>query len=553
MTTYDPITLEIIQNALHATSEEMFAAMQKTAMSSIIYEVLDMGTGVTDADGRLASSGAGVPAFVGVLDKSIKAIINKFSEPGQIGPGDVFVTNDPYHGGVTHLNDIVVATPVFAGETLIAWTANIAHNSDVGGMAPGSLTGDATEIYQEGLRLPAIKMIAGGDPISSVFDILYSNSRMPTTLEGDVWAAIAACRVGGRRLVEVANKYGLDVFSEAMVRNMDHGEALARKALKDLPKGTWEISEEQDDGAVLHVAITITDDEFLVDLRNNPEQNDNPNNSSRDAATVAAQMIFKSLTAPNSSASEGSFRPITLLTTPGTIFDALEPAPHGFYYELELRAYDLMWRCLAPVVPTHFGAGHFASVCGTFVGGTHPDTGRQYTIIEPQLGGWGATHERDGNHAMFSGFHGETYNCPAEINEIRNGLYIERMELNTEPGGEGERTGGRGIVMEYRVRSNDGYLTMDYTRSKFPAWGTEGGKDGSPNYCEVIRAEDGSVTRYSSVSGLETQEGDIIRIVTGNGGGHGDPTKRDPELVRADVKDELISPERAKSVFGVST
>ena len=451
MKTYDPITLEIIQNALHATSDEMFAAMQKTAMSSIIYEVLDMGTGVTDAQGRLASSGAGVPAFVGVLDKSVKTLLAKFSGEGQIQPGDVFVTNDPYHGGVTHLNDIVVAMPVFAGETLIAWTANIAHNSDLGGMAPGSLTGDATEIYQEGLRLPAVKMISAGEPIDAVFDIMYTNSRMPATLEGDVWAAIAACRVGARRLVDVADKYGVDAFTEAMVRNMEHGEALARQALQDLPKGTWEMSEEQDDGSVLNVIITITADEFIVDLRNNPEQNASPNNASRDAAMVAAQMIFKSLTAPRTSASEGSFAPLTLHTEPGTIFDAHEPAPHGFYYELELRAYDLMWRCLAPVVPLKFGAGHFASVCGTFVGGTHPDTGRQYTIIEPQIGGWGATHERDGNHAMFSGFHGETYNCPAEINEIRNGLFIERMELNTEPGGEGQRTGGRGIVMEYRV------------------------------------------------------------------------------------------------------
>jgi len=552
MTAHDPITLEIIQNALHATSEEMFAAMQKTAMSSIIYEVLDMGTGVTAADGKLASSGAGVPAFVGVLDKSVKKLLEKFPGEGQIAPGDVFVTNDPYNGGVTHLNDIVVAMPVFVGETLIAWTANIAHNSDVGGMAPGSLTGDATEIYQEGLRLPAVKMISAGEPVDAVFDIMYANSRMPETLQGDVWAAIAACRVGARRLTDVAEKYGVDVFTEAMLKNMEHGESLARQALKDLPKGTWELSEEQDDGSTLHVAITISDDEFIVDLRNNPEQNENPNNASRDAAMVAAQMIFKSLTAPSATASEGSFTPLTLLTTPGTIFEAHLPAPQGFYYELELRAYDLMWRCLAPVVPTQFGAGHFASVCGTFVGGTHPDTGRQYTIIEPQIGGWGATHDRDGNHAMFSGFHGETYNCPAEINEIRNGLYIERMELNTAPGGEGERTGGRGIVMEYRVRSDDGYLTMDYTRSKFPAWGAEGGNDGSPNYCEFVRAEDGSVTRYSSVSGLDTKEGDLIRIVTGNGGGHGDPKDRDPELVQADIRDGLISAERAKEIYGAS-
>jgi len=184
--TNDPITLEIIQNSLQATADEMFAVMKKTAMSSIIYEVLDMGTGITDARGALASSGAGIPAFVGVLDKAVKVIAKKFDKPGDVEPGDVFATNDPYYGGVTHLNDIIVAMPVFAGGRVIAWTANIAHNSDVGGMAPGSLTGEATEIFQEGLRLPAIKIIAKGEPIRPVMDIIKVNSRMPDVLEGDL-------------------------------------------------------------------------------------------------------------------------------------------------------------------------------------------------------------------------------------------------------------------------------------------------------------------------------------------------------------------------------
>ncbi|MEM7273357.1 MAG: hydantoinase B/oxoprolinase family protein [Actinomycetota bacterium] len=550
-TDFDPITIEIIQNSLQATADEMFAAMRKTAMSSIIYEVLDMGTGVMDARGELASSGAGIPAFVGVLDKACKVIIDKFEPADDIHPGDVFVTNDPYQGGVTHLNDVVVLMPVFCDDVLIAWTANIAHNSDIGGMAPGSLTGDATEIFQEGLRLPAIKLIAGGQPSPAVMDILLANSRMPDTLHGDVWAAIASVRIGARRLTEVGSKYGTDVFAEAMRRYMEYGEQVARKALAELPAGTYSLSEEQDNGSVLNVEITISPDRFVVDLRDNPDQSASPNNVCRDAVMVVAQMIFKSLTSPGTAANSGSFRPIELLTRPGSLFDAAEPAAMGFYYELELRAYDLMWRCLAPVAPEVFGAGHFASVCGTFIGGTHPDTGRQYTIIEPQIGGWGGTRVGDGNSAMFCGFHGETYNCPAEINEARNGLFVERLALNEEPGGEGRSHGGRGIVMEYRVRSDDGYLTMDYTRSKFPAWGADGGRDGSPNYCEVVRAADGSVERYSSVSGLETHKDDIIRVVTGNGGGLGDPRQRDPELVRRDVKNGLLTPERAADVFGL--
>jgi len=233
MTDHDPITLEIIQNSLQATADEMFAAMRKTAMSSIIYEVLDMGTGILDSKGEIASSGAGIPAFIGVLDKMVKVLLEKF-DPSDIEPGDVFVTNDPYYGGVTHLNDIIVAMPVFADGRVIAWTANIAHNSDVGGMAPGSLTGDATEIFQEGLRLPAVKLISRGETVQSVMDIITVNSRMPDVLKGDVWAGIASARIGARRLEDLAAKYGTDTFEYAMHDFMDFGERCSRAELANV-------------------------------------------------------------------------------------------------------------------------------------------------------------------------------------------------------------------------------------------------------------------------------------------------------------------------------
>ncbi|WP_226626576.1 hydantoinase B/oxoprolinase family protein [Alloyangia pacifica] len=543
----DPITNEIIQNSLQAVADEMFVAMQKTAMSSIIYEVLDMGTGITDAGGELASSGAGIPAFVGVLDKAVKMIAAKFA--GEVAPGDVFAVNDPFHGGVTHLNDIIVAMPVFASGKLVAWTANIAHNSDVGGMAPGSLTGEAKEIFQEGLRLPPIRIIDAGKPIASVFDIIRLNSRMPEVLEGDVWAAISSARVGARRIEEIAAKYGADVFEAALVDFMDFGEAVSLKGLKALPKGTFELTEEQDDGSVFNVKITLTDETFTVDLRDNPDQVAGPINSCRDGVMIGAQMILKSLTDPRGPANGGSFRPIELLTREGSVFDAQEPVAMGFYYEIELRAYDLMWRCLAPHMPEHLGAGHFGSVCGTFIGGIHPDTGRPYTIVEPQVGGWGAAQGKDGNSAIFSAFHGETYNCPAEINEARNGVIIDRMELNCAPGGEGRETGGRGVVIDYRTRAEDGYVTVGYTRSRFPAWGLDGGRDGSPNYVRFIPQE-GAPQEFAFVSGLKTRPGDVIRVITGNGGGLGDPCERPATKIAEDIFDGLLTPEHAKDVYG---
>lgn len=541
----DPITLEIIQNSLQAAADEMFAAMRKTAMSSIIYEVLDMGTGITDAQGRIASSGAGIPAFIGVLDKSVQAILAKHSD---INPGDVFITNDPWHGGVTHLNDLVLAMPVFVDGTLVAWTANIAHNSDVGGMAPGSLSGNATEIFQEGLRLPAIKIINKGTLDQAVMDIITCNSRMPDFLLGDVWAAIASVRIGARRLEGLAEKYGTATFTLAMEKFMDFGEKTAKAELAKLPHGTFELSEEQDDGRVYHVKITISADAFIVDLRNNPDQDIGPTNTSRDGSIVCCQMVFKSLTDPDTPANDGSFRPMQVLTREGSVFHAQEPAAIGFYFETEVRVYDLVWRCLAPHIPERLPAGHFSSICGTFIGGIHPDTGRQYTIIEPQVGGWGAWNGRDGNPCIFSGFHGETFNTPAEISEARNGLYVDKMALNTEPGGEGQFNGGRGLVLEYRIRTETGFLTAGYTRCKIKPWALDGAEEGSGNYFEVIKPD--GTERLSFVSGLDLTTDDVVRIVSSSGAGFGDPKKRDPKAVKMDIKNGLLTKDRAKHIHG---
>jgi N-methylhydantoinase B len=545
----DPITLEIIQSSLQAASDEMFAAFRKTAMSAIIYEVLDMGTGITDADGNLASSGAGIPAFVGVLDKAVRRII-ELNRREPIRPGDIFVTNDPFHGGVTHLNDVVLAMPVFAEGELVAWTANIAHWNDVGGMVPGSISNEAKEIFQEGLRLPGVKLVSEGQPIQPVIEIMKVNSRLPDFLQGDMWAGIAAARVGERRIADLVQKYGLEMFTTALRTFMDFGVQVARRALRELPKGRFSLAEEQDSGAVYSVTIEISDDEFVVDLRDNPDQDPGPNNASRDGTMVAAQMAFMNVTGAHASANAGHFRPLSLLTRPGSVFDPRPPAAFATYYEVEIRLYDVIWRCLAPHLGDRLPAGSFASICGTFIGGPHPDTGRHFTIVEPQVGGWGGSAYQDGNSGMFSGFHGDTFNCPAEVAEARYGLYVDRLTLNDAPGGEGEHRGGKGIVLEYRVRSNGCFYTCAFTRNKHLPWALEGGQEGSPNYAEVIRAN-GTVEEYAVVTALEVNEGDVIRIHTGNGGGYGDPHRRPREYVLDDLRNGYLSEERARSVYGL--
>ena len=551
---YDPITLEIIQSSVQTTADEMFAAMRRTAMSAIIYEVLDMGTGITDRDGQLAGSGAGIPSFVGVLDKSVQQLIQKFDQPGDIEAGDVFVVNDPYRGGVTHLNDMVLAMPVFApaadgSDAIVAWTANIAHWNDIGGMVPGSMSTTATELFQEGMIYPGIKLISRGEPIRSVFDIMTANCRMPDFLTGDLWAGIAAVRIGARRILETVEKYGKDVFLHALASYMDYGERVSLNALRELPKGTFSLEEEQDNGQIYAVEIEIRDDAFIVDLRNNPDQDPGPFNMSADRAFISCQMAFKNITSPNRTVNGGTFRPLHVKLRHGSVFHPKHPGAVGINFEIGIRLYDLILRCLAQQMPERLPAGSFTSICGTLFGGIHPDTGRSYAVIEPEIGGWGGSRLMDGAGGQFSPTHGETYNCPAEVAEVRYGVTVDYLGFHDEVGGAGFHRGGKGIRIDYRIRSDNSWLTVAYTRSKIPPWPLEGGQPGSANHV-LIRRADGSCERHAMVSGLPLNTDDVIQIMTATGAGWGDPKMRDRGLVEVDLKNEFITDEEAKNIYG---
>jgi N-methylhydantoinase B len=316
-----------------------------------------------------------------------------------------------------------------------------------------------------------------------------------------------------------------------------------------MPEGRHSVEEEQDSGAVYRAEIELDDGRLVVDLCDNPDQDTGPWNVSRDGAVIAAQVLLMNLVDPHGAANAGYFRALEVLTRPGSVFDAVPPAAMGIYYETRLRLYDLLWRCLAPHLGDLLPAGSFASICGTFIGGRHPDTGRHFTIVEPEVGGWGGSASRDGNSAVFSGVHGETFNCPVEVAEARYGLYVDRLCLSDEPGGEGEHRGGKGIVLDYVVRGDGCFLTCTYSRNRHRPWALHGGREGSANYVEVIRG-DGSVEEHAVVTGLEVNEGDVIRIHTANGGGYGDPLQRPRDLVAADVGEGYVTERTALEVYG---
>ena len=546
---YDPFTQEIIQGALTGIADEMFVCMARAAMSPVIYEVLDFGVAITDCDGELASAGAGIPGFVNMLQPTVKSVIRKHGRKN-VRPGDIFISNDPFAGGVSHLNDVALVMPVFYADRLIAWTANKGHWLDIGGMTPGSLSPLATELFQEGLILPAVRIFARDRPVEQVFDIIRANSRLPEQAMGDLWAGIAALRVGAERLSELCSKYTADLLLEAIRQYLDYGEKIARHGLSRLPKGRFDAKDRLDDGRIIRVSALISDTEFSVDLRNNPPQDKFALNASFHATQVTAQAIFKGLVAPEHWANAGSFRPFRLLTTPGSIFHALPPAAVSLYYENKIRSADLICKALAPYMPERMPAGHFSSVCATLLHSEDVD-GVDYTFIEPEVGGWGAGAHKDGEHAQFSMSHGDTFNCPVEINEARNGIDVESLALNDEPCGAGHYRGGKGIDQRYRIRAKKARLTAGYTRAVTPPWGVCGGSDGTVNRLEVIKP-DGAKETLGSADNLLLSQNDVVRIVTGNGGGFGDPKQRPRAAVLADLRNGYITQEQALNVYGLA-
>lgn len=545
----DPITMEVIQRSLVAITDEMFAVTRKTAMSSVIYEVLDFGVAITDAQGALASAGAGIPSFVGMLDPAVKAILNKYVV-ADIRDGDVFISNDPYVGGVSHTNDVVVTMPVFFDGELVAWTANKGHWMDVGGMRPGSTTPDATELFQEGLILPEIRVICGGEQLQPVLDIISANSRLPKQAIGDLWAGIASLRMGAARIQNLCVRYGRDHFLLAVEDYLNVAEMRVRRFMKSIPHGTFGAEDSLDDGRELKVSVSITPDEFIVDLRGNPGQDDGPLNATYQATVVSVQSMFKSIVAPVGPANAGTFRPLRVLTDPGSLFDAKRPAAVGLYYENKIRSSDLVWKALAPYISAARSAGHFCSVCATLIGQKCPD-GTSRSFIEPEVGGWGALSDGDGQSAQFSSSHGNTFNCPVEINEARNGIHVDELSLNSERSGAGEFRGGKGVDLKYQISESHGWVTAAYTRSKVKPWGLDGGTQGSLNKLQIIK-KNGKTERLYKADSVKISNDDTVWITTANGAGYGDPRKRQKHKILNDLKNGYIDSDEAVSIYGLN-
>lgn len=552
----EKFTLEIIQDALVAAGDEMFQTLQRTSMSPIIYESLDYAVGITDAEGELLAQGNGVTAFLAALDSVVQDTLKKYNTDNPLCKGDIVIANSPYSGGGTHLSDVSIIMPVFVGEELVAFTVNKAHWTELGGTFPGSVSTVATEIFQEGLQFPFIKIKTKGVINHAVIDIIKSNVRLPDSTLGDLYAGMAAAEVGTRRINSIIEKYGLDTFKKAAESFLNYGERMCVEALRGVPNGVYSGESELEDNGFgegpfpVKAKITVLEEKMIIDFNGSHPQVKGATNLSFNGLVTGCRSLFKAITTPKMHANGGAFRPLEVICEPGTLVSATSPAAVSVYYEVLLTAIDLVWKILAPMVPDKLPAGHLRSVCATFISGMHPDTGEFYIQAEPLAGGWGASATHDGNRGQLSCGSGESYNIPIEIREMRYGIQVEQYAFHNEGGGYGEFQGGNGQYVDYKIVSDGAFVTAAFLGEKTKTWGMNGGQDGSHNYFTILR-KDGREERHSLGTNIELKRGDIVRCVTATGGGYGPPENRPKDQVLLDVKNGYLNKEEAKKYYKI--
>jgi len=548
----DPVTQEIIEGKLAATVDEMGVVMARTSMSPVIYEVLDFACGLLTRDGELVAQMNGITLFTGTFGTQVKSLIALYGD--DLEDGDILLTNDPYSGG-THACDFAIVKPIFFDGRILAYAINVAHYLDVGGSVPGSLAPNATSVFQEGLRLPGVKVVRSDRFSGEILRIIRENVRLPEVAIGDLTAQVATVRVAARRMGELARKYGTDVVEAAFDHLLSVSEKQARAAIAALPDGTYEAEDIIDGDGVttdpisVKVAVTISGDRLTADFTGCPPAVAGPINCAAGALQSAVRTIFKALVAPQAPSNEGWFRPLSVVAPKGSVFTAEKPSPTGWYYEGSVHASELVWKAVAKLMPERFSAGSYTSLCVVYVSGKD-EAGQPFIHIEPQHGGWGASRDGDGANAVIALTDGDTYNYSVEVIEARFPLLVRRYELNVEGGsGAGRRRGGFGVIREYEILGEGASAYCSFGRTDTPPWGIDGGKPGSINLLQV-EENGGNVRNFGREPHIELNRGDLVRIITGGGGGWGNPRAREREQVRRDVEDGYLTREVARNLYG---
>jgi N-methylhydantoinase B len=553
----DPVTTEIIRYSLLSITDQIEANLARTAYSPLIYVYKDYCVGLLDTEGRiLAQSRGSIPIFLADLGTSVVEALQVYGRDG-LEPGDVLITNNPATLG-QHLNNVDMLTPVHVGGSLFGFMSIRAHWADVGGRYVGSASSnDTTDIFQEGIQYPCLKLLRRGERAPEVYRLIRANTRFPETVLGDVEAQLAGCLMGRDLLVQLVEKYGVDVVSGAITSIWNHAEAAARAAVSSIPDGVYEAESFLDNDGIsvdrpinIHVCIEVSGDEMTIDLSGIADQVMGPYNSGRTGGGLtAAKVAFKYVTTGNDTVSEGSFRNLRVVLPDGKFLSASPQAAKARYSTPLPTVVDTIIRALAPAIPDKVGAGHHASMGAYMFTGTHPQTGQLFKNQDTAHGGWGARLGADGAGPFKTLAHGDTLDIPVEVQEALYPMRVDEYSVRTDSAGAGQWRGGMGLNKHYTVLSPC-RLTTVFERSSCPPWGLFGGLPAEPG--SVLLLSQGAPPRsVQKTSDLPLSPGDRLVIRSGGGGGYGEPWKRPVEAVAADVQSGYVSIEAARRDYGV--
>jgi N-methylhydantoinase B len=540
----DAVTLEVARNALEGIAEEMNAALIRSSYSPNIKERRDCSSALFDAQGRMIAQSWGMPVHLGAMPFSVKAALK---ELGKLEPGDVVVLNDPFRGGA-HLPDLTFVTPIYLGETLIGYAANRAHHADVGGQAPGSIAGNSSEIYQEGLRIPPVRLWRNNQLDRDLLELILANVRTPQERLGDLRAQFAANETGRRRLLELVRSYGLDRFHQIVEEIFDYSERRLREGLRQLRPGVYRYEDYLDDDGrgteriLIRVAVTLDEErgEVTVDFTGSAPQVEGPVNAVYAVTASATYYTIRCFTDPEVPPNDGAYRPIKLIIPEGTVVNAKPPAAVvGGNLEASQRIVDVLIGALAQAAPEKALAACQGTMNNVALGGIDPRTGEPYTIYETIGGGFGGRLGMDGLDGVHSHM-SNTLNTPVEALETAYPLRVERYELRPGTGGRGKWRGGLGIRRDIRVVDHKATLSLLGDRRVGRPYGLFGGEPGASGENVLIRAHNGQEQRLPGKCVIELQSGDVVSIRTPGGGGYGDPKEREQALIERDRQEDKI-------------
>jgi len=559
VTPIDPITLEVLREAFASIVREMRVTLVRTAYSSVLYEGEDFSCVLMDGDAQIVSMSKGQdhPLHIVPIAWSMKAVGEKFGD--DIHPGDMFLHNDPYTGG-THLNDVALIYPLFADGKMFVFPVVRAHWGDVGGMSPGSLSGGATEIFQEGVRIPPIRIIDRGRPNAAALELIFANMRGPRERKGDFDAMIGTCMKAAERVEGLAARYGVPTVRGAVELLMDRAEQRMRRAIGQLRDGEYlyeahlESGRERLEPLTVRAKVTVAGDRITVDLTGTSPQSAGPTNVGPAMAPTGAFTIIKSFLDPGSDVNSGAFRPLTIITPPGTIVNANPPAPCGGMVEVKYCVETAVMGALAPALDGRIVGDLKGGGNHCYVGGPHPVTGETFIFYEYPAGGTGGHADGDGNNTVRAWTESDmTTIQPIEAVEQLYPVRVEATTLRENSGGPGRWRGGLGLTRAVRIQAPSTTLSVLAEKAVLPPFGVCGGEPGARNRFWVRR--DGQGISPSplpgKVGGFPLLPGDLLLMESSGGGGFGDPLERDPALVVADVAEGYVTRDAAEASYGL--